>query len=274
MSFSRRGFLRAQLAPAALAFLPRTLLAEAAKPLGTAAITCEGSYPGHLQGICTNNRDSVYWAFTTVLVKTDANGKVMKKIPVVAHHGAPCYLDGKVYVPVNLAKFDDATSLADSWVYVYDAADLTLLSKHKAGEAIYGAGGIYYHNNKFLVVGGLPEGFNENYLYEYDRDLKFLRKITLHSGYTTKGIQTAAFNDGYWWFGCYGSPHMLLKVDENFSSTQKFVFDCALGIVPVGPSRFLVARGNSSCAQEGGCRGQLIPAEVNKTQGLSLRSVS
>jgi hypothetical protein len=270
--FSRRYFLQGQLASAALTCLPHTLFAEAAKPLGSATISCQGTYPGHLQGICTNNRDSVYWAFTTVLVKTDASGNVVKKIPVVAHHGAPCYLDGKVYVAVNLAKFDDATSLADSWIYVYNADDLTPLSKNKASEAIYGAGGIFYHNEKFLVVGGLPEGFHENYLYEYDRNLKFLRKITLQSGYTTKGIQTVAFNDGYWWFGCYGSPHVLLKVDEQFKSTQQFIFDCALGIVPTGPTTFLVARGNSACAKSGGCNGQLIPAEVSKTQGLVLKT--
>lgn len=270
-TFSRRSFLRAQLAPAALMFLPHGLMADAAKPLGSAVISCAGNYPGHLQGICTDNRDKVYWAFTTVLVKTDASGAVLKQIPVALHHGDLCYLDGKIYVAVNLAKFDDATSLADSWVYVYDAEDLSLLAKHKAGEVIYGAGGIAYHDGKFLVVSGLPEGFKENYLFEYDRDLKFLRKITLQSGYTTKGIQTVAFNDNHWWFGCYGAPHVLLKVDEHFQKIEKFVFDCALGIVPVGRTSFLVARGNSACSKNSGCTGQLVPAVEDAANGLALR---
>lgn len=30
------------------------------------AVPCEGTYPHHLQGICTNERDAIYWSFTTI----------------------------------------------------------------------------------------------------------------------------------------------------------------------------------------------------------------
>lgn len=50
---------------------------------------------------------------------------------------------------------------------------------------------------RFLVVGGLPEGVNENYVYEYDRNFKFVKKQALASGHTHLGIQTAAFADGH-----------------------------------------------------------------------------
>ena len=71
---------------------------------------------------------------------------------------------------------------------------------------VHGAGGIAYHDGKFIVVGGLPDEVDENYLYEYDASFKFLRRHVLASGHTQLGIQTVAWADGSWWFGCYGTP--------------------------------------------------------------------
>ena len=31
-------------------------------------VTCEGLYPKHLQGVCTDEAAAIYWSFTTVLV--------------------------------------------------------------------------------------------------------------------------------------------------------------------------------------------------------------
>lgn len=70
-----------------------------------------------------------------------------------------------------------------------------------------GAGGIAFHDGKFLVVGGLPQGIMENYAYEYDGDFKFVKKHVLDSGFTLMGIQTTAFANDHWWFTCKpGSP--------------------------------------------------------------------
>ena len=69
------------------------------------ATACEGVYPRHLQGICTNDKDAIYWCWTDVLVKTDTDGRVLKKVPVANHHGDLCFHNGRVYVATNLAKF-------------------------------------------------------------------------------------------------------------------------------------------------------------------------
>lgn len=37
---------------------------------------CEGDYKYHVQGVCTNERYTVYWSFTTDLVETDRLGRV------------------------------------------------------------------------------------------------------------------------------------------------------------------------------------------------------
>jgi hypothetical protein len=233
------------------------------------AVECEGSYPNHLQGVCTNERDAIYWCFTTKLVKTDRNGKVLKQIDAANHHGDLCFHAGKVFVAVNLGKFNDADGHADSWVYVYDAGDLTLLAKHPTPDVIFGAGGIAYHDGRFVVVGGLPERFKGNNAYEYDAQFKLVKLHRLKSLATLKGIQTAAFADGHWWFGCYGEPNILLQEDELFADVGKrFEFDCSLGIVPLGGGKFLVARGTHS--NEKGHTGRIELAEADDERGLKM----
>lgn len=230
------------------------------------AVGCNGSYRHHLQGICTGNNGSIFWSFTTTLVKTDAKGKVLKKLPVAYHHGDLCFHAGKVYVAVNLGAFNRPAGKADSWVYVYDAESLKELARHKTPAVVHGAGGIGFHDGRFVVIGGLPKGVNENYAYEYDSRFRFLRKYVIKSGYTLMGIQTAAFHDGYWWFGCYGNPKILLKTDKQFRLVGKYEFDCSLGVVGVGKDRFLIGRG--SCSKEKGCVGSVVLAKPDNQKGF------
>lgn len=224
---------------------------------------CEGTYPHHLQGVCVDGRGNIFWSFTTQLVKTNADGKVLIKIPVGNHHGDLCHVDGKVYVAVNFGDFNNAEGKADSWVYVYDAEKLLLIGKHKTPEVIYGAGGIAHHGGNFLVVGGLPKGFKENYLYEYDQNLKFVKKHVLKSGYTLLGIQTATFANQQWWFGCYGSE--LLKADENYTFKAKFPLDCALGVERISDDLLLIGRDTLKDKQH---IGEVLLAKPDAKQGF------
>jgi hypothetical protein len=232
------------------------------------AVTCEGFYPQHLQGVCRDDSKNLYWSFTTRLVKTDANGKLLQAVEAPTHQGDLCFLKGKLYVAVNLGKFNDAKGNADSWVYVYDASNLSLLAKHRTPEVFHGAGGIAFHEGKVLVVGGLPEGVKENYLYEYDTEFKFVKKHTLGSGHTLMGIQTAAFADGQWWFGCYGTPKILLRADAALTKVARFEFDGSLGIVPLGQGKFLIGRDTTTKGK--GHTGSLVPAMADAQMGLKL----
>ncbi|MBU1376462.1 MAG: hypothetical protein KKE02_06340 [Alphaproteobacteria bacterium] len=226
-------------------------------------MTLSGVYPGHLQGVCTNDRDSIYWSMTTNIVKTDVSGNVVRQIAVPSHHGDLCHVDGKVYVAVNLALFNDPEKRSDSWVYVYDGDDLSLLARHAVGEVVYGAGGIGFGDGRFIVVGGLPDGMGENDVYDYDKDFRSGRRIVLKTGQTYKGIQTAAYNGAHWWFGCYGKPdfmEVLIRTDRAFGAIQLFAFDASTGIVPLDRDTVLVAR--SVCGKES-CVARLAPARLN-----------
>lgn len=227
-------------------------------------VLCEGTYQHHLQGICTDE-EAIYWSFTTTLVKTDMKGELLKKLPVANHHGDLCVHDGKVYVAVNLGKFNDPKGNADSWVYVYDAVTLKVLARHETQEVFHGAGGIGHRDGRFFVVGGLPDGVEENYVYEYDSDFKFVKKHVIKSGHTHLGIQTATFAHDRWWFGCYGDPKILLVTDADFQMKSRYELDCSLGIEGMSGGRLLVGSGH--CDKEKGCTGSIKTAFPDERAG-------
>lgn len=231
-------------------------------------VVCEGTYQHHLQGVCTDEK-AIYWSFTTTLVKTDMKGTLLKKIPVANHHGDLCFHDGKLYIAVNLGKFNDPKGNADSWVYVYDAESLKGLARHETQEVFHGAGGIGHRNGHFFVVGGLPDGVEENYVYEYDDKFKFLKKHIIKSGHTHLGIQTATFAHDRWWFGCYGDPKILLVTDADFQMKGRYEIDCSLGIEGLSGGRLLVASGR--CEKQKGCSGSVQTALPDKQVGFKLR---
>lgn len=230
-------------------------------------ITCQGAYPGHLQGVCADGTGAIYWSWTTRMVRTDADGVVTHDVPADNHHGDLCHHDGKIYVAVNLGSFNQPAGRADSWVYVYEASSLKEIARHPVVEVVHGAGGMDWHNGRFYVVGGLPSDIEENYVYEYDADFRFVRRHVIASGQTLMGIQTALFHDGCWWFGCYGGPSQLLQTDPRFNLLSRWDFDAALGLVAVEPGKFLIGRNRRDGQQH---TGWLLPAVASEESGLKL----
>jgi hypothetical protein len=226
---------------------------------------CEGTYQHHLQGVCAD-KDAIYWCFTTTLVKTDTKGKLLKKVPVANHHGDLCHHHGNLYVAVNLGKFNDPAGNADSWVYVYDAETLKEIARHEVPEVFHGAGGIGFRAGHFLVVGGLPDGVEENYVYEYDEQFKFQKKHIIKSGHTHLGIQTATFAHDRWWFGCYGTPKIMLVTDATFQVKGRYEFDCSLGIEELPEGRLMSASGQ--CENDKGCTGSVQVTVPDEAMGL------
>jgi hypothetical protein len=117
-------------------------------------------------------------------------------------------------------------------------------------------------------VGGLPDGVEENYVYEYDGKFTFLKKHILKSGHTHLGIQTATFAHDCWWFGCYGDPKILLVTDADFQMKGRYEIDCSLGIEGLPGGRLLVADGR--CEKNKGCIGNVQTAFPDKQAGFKI----
>ncbi|MDQ3393359.1 MAG: hypothetical protein M3512_04510 [Bacteroidota bacterium] len=225
-------------------------------------IACEGVYKGHLQGVATNGSYAIFWSWSDAIVKTGLDGKIIQKVSAPYHQGDLCFYDGKVYVAVNLGKFNEEEGQADSWIFVYDDNSLKEVARHKVKELVHGAGGIAFYNNKFIVVGGLPAGHERNYLYEYDINFNFKKRHLVQSGYTYKGIQTAAFINGDLWFGCYGKPHIVIRTDKQFKNIRQYEFDASLGFIGLTDGNFLV--GQNEFTEGEGYRGSLVMVEYGK----------
>jgi hypothetical protein len=236
---------------------------------------CEGTYPRHVQGICTNGRDAIYWCWTEALVKTDLGGRILKQVPVANHHGDLCYHASRVYVATNLGKFNRPAGEADSWVYIYDGDTLAELAKRRVPELVHGAGGMEWHDGKFIIIGGLPPGVNENYVYEYDENFRFQKRHVLASGYTLMGIQTVAHADGAWWFGCYGKPQVLLRANEKFQFTGKWEFNASVGIAPIGGKRFLIAQNTTIKGEDGKTKlnqARVVVSRADEKAGMAVET--
>jgi len=130
---------------------------------------------------------------------------------------------------------------------------------------VHGAGGMAFHDGKFIVVGGLPEGYNENYAYEYDKDFRFVKRHVINSGYTKMGIQTACWFDGAWWFGCYEDKKGLVKTDGEFNFLGRYDPNYSVGMAPWEDRKCL--RGETKCLEEKQCTGTAIVDTPGKIAG-------
>jgi len=127
----------------------------------------------------------------------------------------------------------------------------------------------------FLLAMAVSRSDTDTGPYEYDPQFMFVKKHVIKSGHTHLGIQTAAFHDGQWWFGCYGGPKILLVTKADLKMEGRFEFDCSLGIVGIGNGTLLIGRG--SCSQESGCVGRVgrvgrvVREKPHKKKGLAAR---
>ena len=195
-------------------------------------IVCEGDYGGHLQGVATDG-ESIYWSFTVAVVKTDLAGKILASRKAPSHQGDMCYKDGVVYVAVNLGKFNTETR-GVSQVTAYDAKTLEPLKTIPLPEMPHGAGGMTWKGDRFYIIGGLPLKHEKNYVYEYTSDFKFVKRHDLDTGFTWMGIQTAAYEDGTFYFGIYGSkgdPSGVIACSGDLSSWKRYTCGGSVGIL-------------------------------------------
>ena len=167
---------------------------------------------------------------------------------------------------MNFGNFNDAKGNADNKVYIYDADKLKLLAKHEIPQVKHGAGGMTWQKGRFIVVGGLPAGVEENYFYEYDNDFLYLGRKVVQSGYTRLGIQAVTSSNSQLWCGCYGNA--LLCVTDDYQLAGRWEFDCGYGLIYLRDDSFMITRGLRD--KNKGRSALLLPARSHSEKGFQL----
>ncbi|MBE6426999.1 MAG: hypothetical protein E7028_00165 [Planctomycetaceae bacterium] len=194
---------------------------------------CEGEYPHHLQGFASDG-ESIYWSFTSVLMKSDLNGKKISQIDVPSHHGDCCVVEGKLYVATHLNwPSEDRTA----WIYVYDCKSLTLLEKINIPE-LDGAGvdGISFFDGFFYVCCGKDheDVVPFNRIFKMTKDFQTVARLQV-PGLTVYGIQAFSWGNGYFWLGTYGKEGTI-QCDADMKVVGKHEIDASVGVYELPPS--------------------------------------
>lgn len=194
---------------------------------------CEGDYPHHLQGFASDG-ESIYWSFTSILMKSDLTGKRISQIQVPMHHGDCCVMDGRLYVATHL---NWPSKNRTAWIYVYDCKDLTLLDKINIPEVDYaGVDGISFHDGFFYVcIGKDPDDKTPfNRIFKMTKDFQVVERFEV-PGATTYGIQAFSWANGSFWLGAY-SKEGTTQCDANMKVVGKHSIDMSVGVYELPPS--------------------------------------
>lgn len=238
---------------------------RAASAASEERITCEGTYPYHLQGVATDGTN-VYWSFTTVLAKTDLKGRLLARCEREhAHMGDLCCKDGKVYVGMNYGPGGDV-------VWRFDAATLAFEKSIPTPQTVFCNNGLEWYGDSFFIIGAVPQHSVYNVIYEYDRNFKFRGCRFIDSGWTFWGVQTIAVIGDKMVFGYYGTggpvmPHaagtFVVKADDMAIGRQNAEFPTiipSLGRVAEDTSEGIVAIGGKVWK----ARSRKIPEDKDK----------
>ena len=196
--------------------------------LSAKEIQCEGEYPGHLQGFASDG-EFIFWSFTTWLVQTDLDGKIVKKIPVPTHYGDCCVVDGKLYVSVALGW---PAKEVTHWTFVHDCKTLELLEKIPMEQ---GGDGITFHDGFFYIAQKpATQTPDENIVRKMTRDFKVVERFIV-PGKTNYGIQAFAWANGSFWAGRYSSERTA-QCSPDFKVQTSQPIDVSTGVYEIPPT--------------------------------------
>ena len=210
----------------------------------TDKIVCPGKHKRHLQGIASCD-NKIYWSYTTKIICTDMSGKFINMVDAPSHQGDLCIADDKVYVAVNLGKFNKLNK-ADNYVYVFDK-NLNFIEKIKINEMLCGLGGMEYYNGSFYLVGGGDPSEPTFRIGKYSKDFKLEKMYYIPNGNSRLGVQTICYAYGKFWLGLYLQPNCkdgLWEMDTDFNIVKKHNLGGSVGIVATNKNdrEFIIAR--------------------------------
>lgn len=192
-------------------------------------VACDGIYPLHLQGVDMNEKGEYFWSYTSTIVKTDAQGKVLKSITVADHHGDVVCWNGKIYVTAaiihNYNKGAEKTHMC-----IYNQDDLTMVDKFIIPGA-NGFDGITRTPNGFLIAAEPQPVIDatQSDLIEFDNNFNIIARHTVITPPVYWGAQNLTrYGDGYL-ASYYGD--LVYKLDKNFNVVDIYKCRAAYGLI-------------------------------------------
>lgn len=190
-------------------------------------IVCEGIYPWHPQGAATDGTN-IYWSFTTVLVKTDLQGKPLARYDIKSGHmGDLCYHGGKVYVGINNGMRGEVRAGDEVWQF--DGATLALEKRYPTPQTVFCNNGLEWYDGSFWVVTNAPQDFPYNLLFEFTPDFRYKRTRVIATGQTLLGVQTILLAGDKMMLGNYGKiptayfPAAELRIKPGHSESSRVI---------------------------------------------------
>ena len=192
--------------------------------LGT--VSLEGEYKGHLQDVWMTS-DTIWWAHTECLVKTDRMGHILKKAEVGGHHAGCEVKDGRLYSAVcafNGEPRGATTPACHVMVGEYDAETLDRIEMHVL-DINDRAGSLCMLGDGTFLVGCLRHPSlkpTEVRFHHIGSDWKLIGTHVIDVGIPVKlGIEVIRRYGNDIYLFIYGGPVMRLDA-KTFGTTGRF----------------------------------------------------
>ena len=198
-------------------------------------IKLPGDYRYHLQDVWYDGK-ALYWAQTSMLIKTDLNGNIIAKADVNEHHAGLEVRNGKVYVAVCVLQGKTGGKTLPSsrvTVNVYDAETLKLLEEH-ATDINDRSGSLAILDDGTFLVGCLrPPDITQSQVrfHHLDRNYKLIKSYVLDNVPVKLGIETIKHHDGHFYLSHYSKDGLCIKLDKNFKEVARFHLDGTCGLI-------------------------------------------
>ena len=199
-------------------------------------IVLPGEYAGHLQDVWWDGNESIYWAHTWDIVKTDLAGNVIRQVTVEGHNAGCQLKDGKLYVavcPTSGSSIVAWTSASRLQVNEYDADTLALVAEHVL-PANDRAGSLAVLADGSFVVGCLRPGdisASQVRFHRVGADFTILSTHLVDGLKVEMGIETIRRYGGSLFLMCYGAPIVRLDATTFAETGRMNGYDGTRGLI-------------------------------------------
>lgn len=193
----------------------------------SAPIKLEGTYPGHLQDVWMSG-DTIWWAHTQYLIKTDWSGKILTKAEVGGHHAGLEVKGDRLFSAVCAYRGESrAKTTPECHVMIgeYEAATLRLIEMHVL-DINDRAGSFCFMPDGSMLVGCLRHPAlkpNEVKFHHVGKDYQLIKTHIVDVGKPVKmGIEVIRRYGNDIYLFIYGGPVIKLSA-ETFAVTDRYV---------------------------------------------------